>query len=441
MVNIKWTAAQDTKLLKLRGEGCSWEEIAEVLGKSVSACRHRSYTPRAVGANSSGNREQSEYTETKDGAVLSYVGRKITTPDELIKASKIDLDIWQVVEQSVNNWEVGGKIRQGQAESGRWKEEKLWKMPLLQIRIKLRRRAPKCVQDGIKGIMSRVPSWVKPMPKVKPVKKSADHLLEISLYDVHFGKLCLAAETGQNYDLRIAKADFESAVVDLLDRVSPWGIEKIVFPLGNDFFHVDGWQKMTAKGTVVDSTDDRFTKVFEVGYEAVMNSIMRCREVAPVEIIWVPGNHDPSTSWYLCNMIQKVFGALKDNRVTVDHSEKKRKYRRYGVNLIGWDHGECFNLSKLPMIMANEASDHWSQCTYKFYRVGHFHKNKEMNWVGNDTFHGVSVTILPSLSATDKWHFEQSYVGNHRAAEAALWNKHTGPHGYFPVEARSARTK
>ncbi len=48
------------------------------------------------------------------------------------------------------------------------------------------------------------------------------------------------------------------------------------------------------------------------------------------------------------------------------------------------------------------------------------------------------MTVLPSLSGTDKWHYENGFVNNLRTAEASLWNRGSGYTGSFSVESRSA---
>jgi hypothetical protein len=56
----------------------------------------------------------------------------------------------------------------------------------------------------------------------------------------------------------------------------------------------------------------------------------------------------------------------------------------------------------------------------------HFHKKKQTRFIAGDTFNGVGVTILPSLTATDSYHYRHGWVKPHRAAEAYLWSKDKG---------------
>ncbi len=432
----KWTESEDNKIVNMRNKGQSFERIAAAVNATVSQVRHRycSYKKKVENGETSKGNLTISYP-SKDACEISYIGNEITSVDDLIASAKIDLTIWEVSEVTVNSWEVAGKKGNGQDEFSRWKPETLWKTPLRQIKAKLKRLAPKHIQDTIKDLIAGVQPFKGKFPALKR-KKSRAHLLEISLYDAHFGKLCWGAETGIDYDLKIAASDYSHAVEDLLDMVRGFEVEKVCFPVGHDFFHVDNWSGTTAAGTVVDSTDDRFKKVFRVGFEAVRTAVMKCAEVAEVEVLWVCGNHDSSSSWYLTEMLSREF--RDSDRIKVDNSCMTRKYRLYGISMIGYDHGDGMPLDRLPLIMATEKPDLWAKSVYRHYRVGHFHKKKQLKWVGSDTFNGVEVTVLPSLSGTDKWHYENGFVNNLRTAEAALWNRDSGYAGSFSVEARSA---
>jgi hypothetical protein len=71
-------------------------------------------------------------------------------------------------------------------------------------------------------------------------------------------------------------------------------------------------------------------------------------------------------------------------------------------------------------------------------RVGHFHKKKQIRHINTDTHQGIQVDVIPSLSATDAWHYENGYIGNQRAAEVAVWDREAGLISTMVVEAQSA---
>ena len=393
-------------------------------------------TPKVNGCDSKSDEKPSlKVVETENYVDIASVSENIKTVEDVLAKAQIDLKLWRVVETSINSWEVAGKLKQGQDEAGKWKPEGLWKNSLWQIRVKLQRKAPKGVQEGIKELLADL----KPR-KWKPIKRAEnrDLLVELSLLDAHFGKLAWAAETGEdNYDLRIAEEVYINAAHDLLARVENDPIAKIVLPLGSDFFHVDSWLGTTTKGTLVDSSDDRFQKVFKVGCQAVRHLIEYCRNIAEVECLWIPGNHDTATSWYMCQYLSAWF--REDKHVTFDNSPLARKYLRFGNNLLAYTHGDQPALAKLPLLMAVESPADFGATKYRAWRVGHFHKKAQTSHTAGDTHNGVKIDVMPSLSATDRWHFDHGFVRNARAAEIWLWDREEGYVGHFSANARVGR--
>jgi UDP-2,3-diacylglucosamine pyrophosphatase LpxH len=366
----------------------------------------------------------------EDSASLVYHGDKINTVEELLAHAKFDLEIWEVTKVKVNNWEVAGKRK---VSAGRNSIETLWKTPCRQISVEMKRKAPKSVQEAILALTKRMPQC-KPHKATR--KRVAKHLIEFSLYDCHFGKLCWNKQTkSDDYDLEIAASDYQHAVDTMIDRIQPYQVEEIILPIGNDFLHFDGANKQTTKGTLVDSTDDRYTKVFRQGFVSIRDAVEACVQVAPVRVLYVPGNHDKYTSWHLCEMLRHYFAPNK--QITVENDET-RKFLLWGKNLIGWDHGEKMSLDKLARMMPIEASSQWSHSVFRYMRVGHFHTKKQIRHLSTDTHQGIQVDVIPSLSATDAWHYENGYIGNQRAAEIAVWDREAGLISTMVVEAKSA---
>jgi len=364
----------------------------------------------------------------KDENTVDLIARfkKRVPAEQIAKEAGYDMKKWKISRVELNQWEVAGKLNLGQDKDKRWQGEKLWKSPLFQIKFKLERRSPKLIQDALELLQS---DWSKPAkaPKIKRIKQLDDpHMLEISLFDVHFGKIAWADESGERYDLNIAKKIYNTAIEDLLERSLPFNIERIVYPVGQDFFNVDDWKGQTTKGTLVESTEDRFPTVFTAGYESIKDSLLRCREIAPVHVLWSPGNHDRSTSWYLCKTLKSYFEGAGITDITFDLGFNQRKYELYGNTLLGFTHSCDEKMSDLPLIMAKEAKNEWSLAQYHQWHVGHFHKKKQMKFIAGDTFNGVGVTILPSLTATDSYHYRNGWVKPTRAAEAYLWSKDRG---------------
>ena len=155
------------------------------------------------------------------------------------------------------------------------------------------------------------------------------------------------------------------------------------------------------------------------------------REIAPVEVVVVPGNHDYERMFYIGDAIYSWYNNCKE--VIVNNGPSPRKYIVYGKNVIGYTHGNEEKIADLPLIMANEMAEQWANIAYTEWHLGHNHKRKEMNWTGVDERFGTILRILPSLSGTDAWHHKKGYIGNTRAAQSYMYSKEFGYRGHFQV--------
>lgn len=359
---------------------------------------------------------------------VQYVGPKIRTVDELIEHQGIDLSIWEIVKSTVKAYGVSGKRKTGRGN------ETLWQATNLSISVEIKRRAPKIVQNAIQSLLEKLDPIKLPPRKLRPAKQG--NLLEISMYDHHFGKRSWGqAVSSANYDLEIAADLWKHGVETALERVGNGRFSKILIPVGNDLFHVNDWQSQTANGTRVESTDDRFEKVFRVVLESIRYTIERCREIAPVELLYVPGNHDRHTSWFLCETLWQIYRG--DKHILIDNSPTSRKYRQHGETLLGYTHGDTCKLTSLPGLLSMEAPrEAWASSSFRVFNTGHWHKKKTTQFTVADVIDGVIVKTLPSLCGTDFWHYLHGFVGSPRMMECAIYSPEYGPIGHELIHSR-----
>ena len=372
----------------------------------------------------SDDRRRFEMAEAGDSLRIYSVGTEVRTVEEALAKGEVDLAVWEPYKTRVNSWPVVTKQDDGVETTWSW-----------QVTVECRRKVSAAIAEACPAIIERMKAHAPKYGKAPAVRKLTDpHLLELSLADHHFGKLAWGRETGEDWDLRIAENVWLDAVDDLLAKVGGYPIERVLLPIGHDFFNYDTGRGETANGTPQDN-DSRPAKVFEVGIAACVAAIDRCRQVAPVEVVWVPGNHDPTWSFHLVHVLSAWYRL--DDRVAVDVSPSPRKYVAYGVNLLGLIHGDMSQqtLKQLPAVMAVEAPEKWAAATCREIHVGHWHKRKVLQTLPLETFGGVTVRHLPSLTGTDEWHYSQGFVGNPKAADAYLWAKTQGLAGYFTTYA------
>ena len=247
-------------------------------------------------------------------------------------------------------------------------------------------------------------------------------LLEISILDLHLGKLCWGPEVGTPYDLAIAQHTFHTALEDLLAKGSLFKPARILLPIGNDFFNVDGLNRCTTKGTPQDE-DSRWQASFITGRRLMVEAIERCRQLAPVDVVMVSGNHDTQRLFYLGVVLSAWFRTTSG--VTVNNEPTQRKYYSWGKNLIGFTHGDREPHASLPSIMPAEQPQAWANSTFREWHLGHWHSRQKKVFLPVTDQQGVIVRVIPSLSPADAWHKSMGYQGR-RAAEAFYFDPAAG---------------
>jgi len=364
--------------------------------------------------------------EVSDGGLRRRITcvSEVRTVKDALAFAEIDEAVWEVDRSVVNKWDMGYKNNDGEADT-----RGLW-----QVKVWLKRRARQGLTDALDAIHARADKH-SPRYKWHGVCPTGNHLYMVSVYDMHFGKLAWQQETGNNYDLAIAESLYENAIDDLLSYASGLPVDRICFPVGQDFLHVDNITLTTQKGTPQGAdTEGRYAKIVETAFMALVRAIERMASIAPVDVVLVQGNHDPTVSYHLCRELAAWF--RKDGRVKVDYDFNGRKYYEYGNSLIGLTHGEECPDNRLANLMATEAPQAWARTRTHEWHKGHLHKRKTVQHTAVDSFEGLTVRTLPSLSARDAWHYAKGYVGN-RAAEAYVYHKRRGYVGHFATDARA----
>lgn len=359
----------------------------------------------------------------KSGSVVTHSTR-IRTAEDALKKANIDTAIWAIDRQKINSWEVAA----WDSEAKEFRVQQLW-----QVSLTLKRLVTKPIEQGLLRLFARLTPCQCRAKSTSRLPAKSSTLLEISLFDAHFGKLAWGPETGTDYDTDIAATVYQNAIDDLLARTKGMQPSKILFPVGSDFFHVNNWQGTTVHGTQQD-IDTRFARVFELGSRSVIDAIDKCRRLAPTEIIWVPGNHDRETSYYLMRVLDAYF--RKDKNVHVDMSPKPRKYVKHGVCLVGFTHGDREKANALPQIMATEVADLWASSPCREWHRGHRHTKAAITFRGVSEYGGTIIRDLPSLSAHDYWHYMEGYVCSRRAADAYVWDAKEGVVACHTVNCR-----
>lgn len=375
-------------------------------------------------------RKQATMASEGDVGTAESVDVNIRTLDQLLDACQVDLSIWEVERYTVNKWATARKNKRaninwvdGVATGSVDDLGGMFVQPLFQVKAWLRRKVPLQIAGLVEDLKADLLQFASPRKAARYPRITKPALCEIAPFDLHLGKMAWGEETGQgDYDAKIAKSIFLDAILTLLGHATKYEIERFVFPVGQDFLHVDNDENETAHGTRVD-TDGRFKKLFRDGRRLLVDAIELMRPIAPVDVLVVPGNHDTVSMFHLGDAIECFYH--NDPSVRVDNSPTDRKYYQYNKCLLAYCHGRDEKLTDLPLIMATERPEMWAQTKWRHYKVGHFHHKRDFVTETGSELRGVRVSILPSLSSADRWHYSHGYMAT-RAAEAFVWDGEAG---------------
>lgn len=352
-----------------------------------------------------------------NNVVVTTRSLNIKTLEDALIAAEVDLNEWEVDRFIVNSWEVTS-TKDGPQTYTNW-QVKVW--------LKRKELSVDTTQAFIEAVSEYKPEYSRTQ---KYPKLSRRYMQEFALFDIHLGKRAWEKETNENYDTEIAEKRFLDAISDLVSKSQGYTPEKILFPIGNDFLHVDSLEGTTTKGIRQD-TDDRSTLIFKKGLLLLVKGIDALSDIAPVHVILVPGNHDQMSSFHLGTALYAWYRDVQ--WITVDDSPTTRKYIEYGKNLIGFVHGSRDDppLHRLPLIMAQEQAESWARTNFREWHVGHYHRRKETSYNAGESFGGVCVRVIPSLTGTDAWHYQKGFVKEGKCAESFLWDYENGCIGTF----------
>lgn len=252
-------------------------------------------------------------------------------------------------------------------------------------------------------------SLAKSVKPIKPLAKNRKlandkRTLIFPIYDPHFGKYAWAAETGEDYDVEIArKILVRTAQIAARDAVK---VGEVVIICGGDWYHSDTRTPQTERSGHVLDVDSRVERVRDVTIAALKQAVEVFSAIADrVHIVCIPGNHDHESMHWTARILEEAY---RNNRhITVDRSPRSRRYLERGRLLLGIDHG-MKKMGEYLTLMPAEAPEAWSRTSERLWLLGHIHTREVLQK------HGVTVEHLESISATDAWHSEEGYIGNPR---------------------------
>lgn len=321
----------------------------------------------------------------------------------LLKSHGYDIDIWELISAKSNVWNAYSK--------------KDGTMTLYSSKISVKPRKEELTFESLKKYFAEMDINYQ-RPHHTPIRFSEDgKMLEVSIADLHLGKLAWDGDAGDTYNWNIARERFFFIINDVLSRTKDYKLEKILFVWSHDFFHYDGGNVTTTAGTRQD-TDLKLAQMYKIGTKMLVEAIDLLSQFAPVHTFYVGANHDKLLSYCATEHLGAWF--RNDDNVTVDTDPKIRKYFEFGQNLIQFSHGHAEG-KRIGELMPVEAREAWGRTSYHEVHAGHFHSEKTIT-----KDNGVIVRFMGSPTGTDTWHYESGYCGAVKKGQSFLWDKENG---------------
>jgi len=252
----------------------------------------------------------------------------------------------------------------------------------------------------------------------------------IGLSDMHYLKLCYNHRGEITYDRQIAIKRIKSHTERLASETSRYGRpERFFLMVGNDNIHVDGTHHTTTKGTTQHEATDGLWRLELKNYIQIQIDIIDFyKQIAPITLLPVKGNHDFETSIALQSFLEIYY--RDDERVSVVTNYDNRTYVQYDRVCLIATHGDemrsIANLEgKIHQLILAEAKQHGINVMdvekYILFH-GHEHVGSTRDLNGN-----VQRIGLSSLSDVDDWwHKGQGYMGRQVESQVIIIDPELG---------------
>lgn len=273
-------------------------------------------------------------------------------------------------------------------------------------------------QEGIKPF--------KPVPSPKDADENLLSLLTIT--DFHLGMYAYEAETGDDWDVNIARDVFLNSISDMI-KASPKSGTGMLCQLG-DFLHWDGILSVTPQSGHILDADTRYGKLVEMSMSVMTEAVkMMLRKFDKVIVISAEGNHDISGSIWLRKHIKHLFS--EEPRLEVIDNDFPYYAYLHGQTMLGFHHGHKVKLAQLHKLFASEPRfrEMWGSANCTYIHTGHYHHER----VVEDG--GAIAEMHPTLSGRDAYAARGGWVSR-RGAKVITYDKVDGEVGRITVRPR-----
>jgi len=281
------------------------------------------------------------------------------------------------------------------------------------------------MEDGIIKMLSEY----SPALYVEPPQVQGERCAVVHLYDAHVDKIVLSSEVyDDDSDLTLEERfqQLEDRFDEVVAGLVHHNVEKVFFPVGNDFFTTNGPEQGTRRGTP-QRTIVPHEEVFLRGVRFYLDCITKLLSVAnQVEVIVIRGNHDTDAVFYLGVALQMALG--REERVNVNMSRHARKYFEYGIWGFGFGHGdnEKRNMDRMPLWFAQEGKAIWYRTKFHELFLGDVHHKEVYKFRSSYDGVGMTAHFMRSTNGVDQWHSDSGWTGIPKEISATVYHRSTG---------------
>lgn len=266
----------------------------------------------------------------------------------------------------------------------------------------------------------------------KPPVASDDRLLSLlTITDFHLGMYAYEAESGDDWDVKIARDVFLNSIHDMI-KAAPKSGTGMLCQLG-DFLHWDGILSVTPSSGHILDADTRYGKLVELAMSVMTEAVkMMLKRFDKVIVVSAEGNHDISGSIWLRKHLKHLFA--NEPRLEIIDNDFPYYAYLHGETMLGFHHGHKIRLPQLAKLFASEPRFRgmWGQVGKNstcYLHTGHMHHER----VVEDG--GAIAEMHPTLAARDAYAARGGYVSL-RGAKVITYDKFDGEVARVTVRPR-----
>lgn len=369
----------------------SYERVSRIIKNTLDAQRKRE-KQASLSGNSDAVDKMGTVVYKEDGTteftrIIQLRDSSNITPEEVLRAHGLDEAYWKVVSYKNNFW---NQQKKGGALITLYQSKVVVK-PYNELEL-----STSFIQEFFENYNPVELDYTH-----GPNYGEGDLCAIVPIVDLHYNLLSTQYVTNNEYNCSIAEQRLMSVVNDVIQEIKDLGVKKIILPIGNDLFNANGINGTTFRGTP--QTNQRhIQEAYETLFNVVVNQITRLQEIAPVEVIYIPSNHDKEITFYFMHGLNINF---KNNpNVTVENRPFPNKYVKFGNSLFVFSHD--MKIDNVSTVVFDEAKNLLDNVLYVEVFLAHYHQE------GTKNLRNITIRRLPTISGESEWSVDHNYNSN-----------------------------